>query len=129
MNTESDEDEDNAQEWDGIADEPVQTVDHEAEYIDEDKYTTVTVEEVDISREGISKLGGNEEDNIEHDGESAATRVIDSIPKKSPRRKDKDSRPKKKKKNFRYESPADRKLNRAKVKAKNSKQARIRRGA
>ena len=47
--------------WNGIEDAPVEPIDHEAEYIDEDKYTTVTVEEVDISRDGISKKGETDE--------------------------------------------------------------------
>lgn len=114
---------DNDAAWDGIADAPVEPIDHEAEYIDEDKYTTVTVEEVDISRDGISK--------IKADDEVAA--VKEAVPKingtkKPPSNKDKVKKVKKKKKAFRYESPADRKLNRAKERAKKSKAAQARRG-
>ena len=106
-------------EWSGLGDVPLQPVDHEAEYIDEDKYTTVTVEEVDISRDGISRLrSSDDEEPIEEVSEGPSTNKA----------KEKDKRPKKKKKAFRYESPAARKLNRVKERAKKSKQARARKG-
>lgn len=118
--------------WDGIEDVPVEPIDHEAEYIDEDKYTTVTVEEVDISRDGISKVKGDVEE-VEAVQEPQPTTNGSAPTKKSPGRpgKDKDKSKKtkkKKKKSFRYESPADRKLNRVKERAKKSKQAQARRG-
>lgn len=130
-----DSDDDNIEDggqWNGIEESVPDPVDHEAEYIDEDKYTTVTVEEVDISRDGISRLGGSDDDEDEEDdkgkAEQARLAAAPEKQKKPPSRKDKDKRVKKKKKTFRYESPAERKLTRAKVQAKNSKQARMRRG-
>ena len=117
-------------EWSGLGDVPLQPVDHEAEYIDEDKYTTVTVEEVDISRDGISRLrGSDDEEALEQEGEDQSNGMSSS--KQNPlknKAKEKDKRPKKKKKAFRYESPAARKLNRVKERAKKSKQARARKG-
>lgn len=126
----SDESGEEAVEWEGIEETVPEPVDHEAEYIDEDKYTTVTVEEVDISRDGISRLRDGDDDDGENEKEAADSpkHVKTSSAKESPGKKDKDKRPKKKKKTFRYESPAERKMNRLKVKAKNSKAARIRRG-
>ncbi|KAK4137696.1 hypothetical protein BT67DRAFT_396429, partial [Trichocladium antarcticum] len=45
-------------EWQGLADADVQEappIDMEEEYIDEDKYTTVTVEAVNVDRDGLHK--------------------------------------------------------------------------
>jgi len=118
-----------AEEWNGIEEVEPEPVDHEAEYIDEDKYTTVVVEEVDISRDGISKVRGSDD---EDEGDEGTTRTAEpaksSDSKKPPTKKDKDKRPKKKKKAFRYESPADRKMNRVKERARKTKAARARRG-
>jgi len=115
-----------AAEWEGVEEAVPEPVDHEAEYVDEDKYTTVTVEEVDISRDGISRLRDSDDDQGEKEKE--ATNSQPAATKKPPGKKDKDKRPKKKKKAFRYESPADRKMNRLKEKAKKTKAARARRG-
>lgn len=115
--------------WEGIPEAVPELVDHEEEYVDEDKYTTVTVEEVDISRDGIRKIQGADEDG----GEAPDTIKVPTLPakpKKDSARKtrDKDKKIKKKKKTFRYESPAERKMNRLKVREKNSKAAKARRG-
>ncbi|EEH40123.2 hypothetical protein PAAG_08972 [Paracoccidioides lutzii Pb01] len=63
------------EEWDGIADPT--PVDYEKEYIDEDKYTAVTVEEVDTSRKWLwrkddeeqedARGGGKENDHEQND--------------------------------------------------------------
>ncbi|UKZ83637.1 hypothetical protein TrVFT333_011446 [Trichoderma virens FT-333] len=46
----------NEGEWAGFPDRPnLDIVDHEEEYIDEDRYTTVTVESVSISRDGLER--------------------------------------------------------------------------
>ena len=48
--------------WNGISDDhPLELIDHEAEYIDEDRYTTVTVEAVDVSKEGLHKVAEDED--------------------------------------------------------------------
>ena len=119
-------------EWEGI-EEPTE-LNHEAEYIDEDRYTTVTVEAMDVTREGLSKpeegfvpqLGAEGEIGIEEssklEGKPAGKRIWT---KEKP--KDQSDHPKKKKKKFRYESKAERKFTRVKEKMKNSKQASARR--
>lgn len=128
-NSGSDDDQD--EEWEGIAEPP--PVDYEAEYIDEDKYTTVTVEEMDPSREGLLRYEndgesdqGSEQEEGKHTHQTAET---DTGPKaaattKRPKNADK---PKKKKKKFRYESREDRKLSHAKQRLSKSKKAKARR--
>lgn len=107
--------------WEGIADEVpvVEAVDHEEEYLDEDKYTTVTVEAVDISKDGFSKSRG--EYSEESDKEAPASVEKEEKPKKVWPKK----APKKK---FRYESKAERKVTRGKQKAGNKAKADARRG-
>lgn len=99
----------------------------------------MTVEEVDISRDGISKTRGEDEDEraataealSKEDADKNSNSIAESKPKKKPPpwKRDLLARPKKKKKTFRYESPADRKANRLKEKAKKSKQAAARKAA
>lgn len=110
-------------EWEGFQDPPVpELVDHKEEYIDEDRYTTVTVESVTVSRDGFHKpqLEDSDDENLENkpveddtghgkDGKDGGTN------KKHP--------PKKPKKKFRYESKIDRQLGERRHKAK--KMARI----
>ena len=125
-------DSDGSEGWGGIEEAPP-PIDHEAEYIDEDRYTTVTVEEMDLSKEGIYKAeqtaaraeDGNAipDGEQEGDGETKATKRIWT----KERPKDGVRKPKKKKAKFRYESKAERKQTRAKQRAKNSKQAKARR--
>jgi len=109
----SDSDTDDA--WGGIANDPV---DHEEEYIDEDKYTTVTVEAVDVSKEGLEKIVDSDEEGEE--------KVYKKVEEKDDRKK---KWPKKeKKKKFRYETKAERKVTRGKQKAGNKARADARRG-
>jgi ribosomal RNA-processing protein 17 len=107
------------EEWDGIHDE-AQTapVDLEEEYIDEDRYTTVTIESVTVDRDGLhkpepepEKEDGEGEGEDGEDGEktSAGTDEASSKPRKE--------WPKKKKK-FRYETKFERQLTERKRKAK-----------
>ena len=55
--------------WGGIEDEgdmvvkAVEVLDHEEEYVDEDRYTTVTVEAVDVSKDGLLKVVDEESDD------------------------------------------------------------------
>ena len=106
--------------WEGIEDEPVvEPVDHEEEYVDEDKYTVVTVEAVDISKEGISRIA---RENSEDD-EQEAPKLVDTEDKN---KKVWPTKPRKKK--FRYETKTERKLSRAKQKAGNKGRADARRG-
>lgn len=131
----SDKDGDTAEEWKGVEEPP--PVDHEAEYIDEDKYTTVTVEAMDLSKDGLQKVeqeGRRQEDDIGPAADEKDTEVelkVDSNPKKRTWTKDKPhdraDKPKKKKKKFRYETKAERKFTRMKQGARNSKEAKARR--
>lgn len=100
-------------------------MDYEAEYIDEDKYTTVTVEEMDASREGL--LRSQEHSSDEEQGEEKPTSEANSKPKPVEKTKKASDKPKKKKKKFRYESKAERQLTRKKERLSNSRKAKARR--
>lgn len=131
----SDHDQDSSdagEEWAGIADPEPVPVDHEAEYIDEDKYTTVTVETLDVSREALFKV---EQESGQTDPPQIGTEDVDKEPPTEDKRrrwtkdkpKAKSTKVQKKRRNFRYESKGERKMSRTKERAKNSKQARERR--
>lgn len=137
--TDEEEDED---EWAGIEDgddnenadkkKPAvpEFVDHEEEYIDEEKYTTVTVEAVDIDREGMHALSGRHtSDSEESEADSDEDGEGDGATKKKKykegeasaedgkdQKKKKEWPKKTKKKQFRYESKTERALARAKSK-------------
>lgn len=103
-------------EWDGFPDKPdLDLIDHEEEYIDEDRYTTVKVESVSVSRDGLSRP-----DEIDDEAEEEARRKREEAEKKAAEAKDKKkpSWQKKKKKKFRYESKIERQLTDRKQKAK-----------
>ena len=121
---------DQDEEWEGFAEPP--PVDYEAEYIDEDKYTTVTVEEMDPSREGLLEYGREEQSGDEAEQEEGKQTQETSEPDASKaaaaiKKKQNVDKPKKKKKKFRYESKEDRKLNHAKQKLSKAKRAKSRR--
>lgn len=114
--------------WSGIADVEPPPIDHEAEYIDEDKYTTVTVEAMDVTREGLFKA---EQDEAKPSEEGDADRSVEPASEKKrkwtkDKPKDGAHKVKKKKRNFRYESKAERKATKSKERSKNHKQARER---
>jgi ribosomal RNA-processing protein 17 len=105
---ESEEEDD--EEWDGIPDQPeLEIVDHEEEYIDEDRYTTVKVESVSVTRDGFQKPQFDNDDKSEDKKKEEAK---DDTKEKAPRE------PKKKKKKFRYESKFDRQLTERKLRVK-----------
>ncbi|KAF1950671.1 hypothetical protein CC80DRAFT_496592 [Byssothecium circinans] len=114
------EDNDNNDEWNGIPHVEPEVIDQEDEYIDEDKYTTVTIETVGISKHGFETKGDREGDGGDADGEKKEKKVWT-------KEKPKTSRPKKKKIKFRYETKAERKAERVKqgVKKKKQKEARM----
>ncbi|EXJ78967.1 hypothetical protein A1O3_08467 [Capronia epimyces CBS 606.96] len=122
---------DSDDEWTGLSEPDPEPIDHEAEYIDEDKYTTVTVEAMDVSREGILNAQVDP-DSKEHkqadlvDAEDSTSVKKKRIWKKE-NPKDKAERSRKKKRSFRYESKAERKVSRTKERSKNHRQARERR--
>ncbi|KAK2009403.1 hypothetical protein LZ32DRAFT_608574 [Colletotrichum eremochloae] len=118
----SDEDEEiNAEdfeEWDGIEEAPnkqADVVDYEDEYIDEDRYTTVKVEAISVTRDGLEKLhqDSDEAEADSQDESKAEKRVADD---KATRTKVRKEWPKKKK--FRYETKLERSLGAKKAKAK-----------
>lgn len=115
------------EEWGGF-DEP-EKVDREDEYMDEDKYTTVTIETMDDLRnlrgsddEEEEVKGGHEDkekDKVEEDGTTTKKKAWT---KQNPNKKPKTKKPK-----FRYESKAERKQTRHKQKSKNAAAAKERR--
>jgi ribosomal RNA-processing protein 17 len=105
---------------------PAEELPDDAEYVDEDKYTTVTVEAMDNSaddEEPADVVG------VPGKAADAATRKDEVEKKKRPWAKGKDGEDKKrvKKKKFRYESKAERSLTRQKQKSKSSAAAKARR--
>ncbi|KAF5723072.1 nucleolar 12 [Fusarium mundagurra] len=100
-------------EWDGFPDQPdLDIVDHEEEYIDEDRYTTVTVESVSVTRDGLHKPQVDDKDNEE---DKKVEEPKDDQKAKSRRE------PKKKKKKFRYETKFERQLTDKKQRIKKAK--------
>jgi len=121
----SDEDSDAGEEsWEGFGDEVVmrEVLDHEEEYVDEDRFTTVTVEGVDVTKEGLKKTAeeSEEEDAAEKEKYKEAESTTEKGKKIWPK--------KEKKKKFRYESKTERKMARAKQKSGNKAKASARRG-
>ena len=126
------EEEDSEEEaWDGIVEDQGPRLNREDEYVDEEKYTTVTVEEVGISKDGLVTL----EDESEDDENGVKGRISKSSkdPVHSPSDasakkpgKAKASKVKKKKRNFRYENKAERNVVRMKERSKNSAHAMAR---
>ena len=122
--------------WDGVSETP--KVDHEAEYVDEDRYTTVIIEAVDLCKEGLRKAdedkesygGVDEEDKGEDDRVAAGGKGFGEKRKwTKDKPKEQVDRPKKKKRKFRYESKGERRIARVKQSMRNSKQASARRAA
>lgn len=122
--------------WDGIGENHEPPVDHEDEYMDEDRFTTVTVEAVDVSKDGLQKAIGDE---------GSENRGLDTErPDKDPQRRtslqgsagsgkekriwtrEPPSGPKKRKRKFRYESKAERKATRFKERSGNKAKSRAR---
>jgi ribosomal RNA-processing protein 17 len=95
-------------EWGGFEDTPEPTIiDHEDEYIDEDKYTTVKVESVLVTRDGLERPRLDDSEQEEE------------YPKvEEPKAKEKKRPPKTPKKKFRYETKDERRLGLQKTKAK-----------
>ena len=100
-------------------------VDREDEYIDEDRHTTVIVEEVDISKHGLHGVGDIPE--LEAEPGSDNVNVADVTKRRAGRgdatglkkRRDQDSSQRPKKRDtFRYEGEAERKIERLKQRAR-----------
>ncbi|KAI0459772.1 nucleolar protein 12-domain-containing protein [Xylaria acuta] len=116
-------DHDTAEEWGGFQDKPLQEdlIDHEEEYIDEDRFTTVTVESVNVSKDGLTSSRPDEEQS-----EAEAEEVDKSTQEAQPdKRHGKDRHAtKKKKQKFRYETKLERQITNIKQKAKNKRRPR-----
>lgn len=119
---------DEQDEWEGFAEPPA--VDYEAEYIDEDKYTTVTVEEMDASREGLLRAAEgdkSDEDEDERTKRRSEADVKSTTTNSAEKKMKEKSKPKKKKKKFRYESKEERKVTLMKQRQAKSRKAKVRR--
>ena len=111
---------DSDNEWQGLADAEVHEappIDLEEEYIDEDKYTTVTVEAVSVDRDGLHKPKIHQSDNEDSEVDQKEAGTQDQEQDKKGRAK----HPTKKKKKFRYESKSERKITVQKERAKRAK--------
>jgi ribosomal RNA-processing protein 17 len=107
------------EEWEGI-EEGEPEVAQDEEYVDEEKYTTVTVEPMKDPREESEDDAGPK--TTPHEGKTA------NGGSKAPKKRiwNKEDKAKSKKKTFRYESKAERSVTRQKQKSKNHA-AKIRR--
>lgn len=108
------------EEWGGIAEAPASEgpIDDEEEYVDEDRFTSVTVESVSVTKYGLRKAGEDSDAESGDGGEDPDKERRKESPSKS-----RPDRPKKRKKQFRYETKFERKVERKKIKAK--KKARL----
>ena len=128
------EDEGEREQWDGIVEE--HAVDHEDEYVDEDKFTTITVEAVNVSRDGLHKAAQEGDRDSETSGterpDGDAKKYLDGEERAGSEKvkrlwtKEPPSGSKKKKKKFRYESKAERKVTRYKERSGNKQKAKAR---
>lgn len=106
------------EEWNGIEEDKDKVVDYEDEYIDEDKYTTVKVEAVSVSRDGFEKIYESDDDKDEEMKEAGKPSEGDDAATKKKQWPKKEKKPK-----FRYELKLDRQNEARKQRAK--KKARI----
>jgi ribosomal RNA-processing protein 17 len=98
-------------------------INQEDEYVDEDKYTTVTVETVGINRTGFSRPGEEAEELRKEREAREEAEKEDKKKRVWTKEKPKSDRPKKKKVKFRYETKAERKVERMKQGMKKKKLA------
>ncbi|KAI1754408.1 nucleolar protein 12-domain-containing protein [Xylaria castorea] len=112
-----------AEEWGGFQDKPLQEdlIDHEEEYVDEDRFTTVTVESVNVSKDGLTSSRPEKEDS-DAEAEDAVQSTEEA---QLDKRHGKDRHAtKKKKQKFRYETKLERQITNIKQKAKNKRRPR-----
>ncbi|KAL5615502.1 hypothetical protein BROUX41_005547 [Berkeleyomyces rouxiae] len=125
-----DSDEEAEKEWDGIADKDTtdadalapgdEIVDIEEEYVDEDRFTTVKVESVLVTRDGLEKPGAEAVEAAEK-----RARALAAAEEAKKNEKPKKQWPKKEKKaKFRYENKIDRSEVRARQAARNKAKRR-----
>ncbi|KAL9610895.1 MAG: hypothetical protein Q9167_004436 [Letrouitia subvulpina] len=119
--------------WNGI--EEPEDIDREDEYSDQDRHTTVIIEAVDVSREGLQSLQSDHETSSEKEEDEEVNRNIGGAANKVSNTLKKtgvsnvptkvNGLPRRKKK-FRYEGKVERKLTRLKEKASNRAKAKAR---
>ena len=123
--------------WIGIEENQNPLVDHEDEYTDEDRFTAVTVEAVDVSKDGLQRAVQDGETK----SRALSTERLDEEPRRSTAlqertgsekgkriwSKEPSNGPGKRKKKFRYESKSERKTTRYKERSGNKGKARARR--
>ncbi|KAG6038189.1 hypothetical protein E4U41_004474 [Claviceps citrina] len=99
-------------EWDGFPDKPdLEIIDHEEEYVDEDRYTTVTIESVSVSRDGLGRPHQFEDEAEEQARKKRAEAERQEAARKEAEAKgEKPSWQTKKKKKFRYQTKIERQL-------------------
>ena len=110
--------------WGGIEEDEedkiiLPSVDHEEEYVDEDRYTTVTVEAVDVFKDGLHRVADEAEEEEDKSKKYNAKEEETKPKKKWPKKEN----PKK----FRYESKIERRISRGKQKSGNKAKADARR--
>ena len=118
--------------WTGIEEDSNDKPAEDDEYVDEDQYATVTVEAVDITRDGFVTHGDSDDEEEEEAGSVQAEDKVEEVVaaekpgnSKSKRRPWSKEKPgdsikskRKKSRNFKYESKEERKLNRTRDRAK-----------
>lgn len=122
-----------AGEWDGFEDTPAATagepLDHEEEYIDEDRFTTVTVESVNVSRDGLVKPDDDDDDGQEDGQAGKEEQAGGSGPgdrrQSNNKRMTREPTNKKKKQKFRYESKTERLQEQRRQKARKKRKAAV----
>ena len=128
--------EDQEEPWDGIKEDHDPLVDHEDEYMDEDRFTTVTVEAVDVSKHGLEKaipdedgesmVSDTQKSHAEYQQATVSQGRKGSEDGKRVWTKKPPNGARKRKKKFRYETKAERKATRYKERAGNKVKARAR---
>ncbi|GAB1314415.1 hypothetical protein MFIFM68171_04625 [Madurella fahalii] len=110
------------EEWGGLSDTdvPEAPIDLEEEYIDEDKYTTVTVEAVNVDRDGLHKPVFDEPSEDASDLEQGES-VQEGREKKEEKGVPKRAKGPTKKKKFRYENKLERDITAKKQRPKRRK--------
>ncbi len=123
--------------WKGITETEEPAIDHENEFIDDDRFTTVMVEAVAVSKDGLHKSKQEDEENSEVSGTTksngeprakpAGRRRVGPENAKRTWTKDPRNNVKRKKPKFRYESKAERKVTRHKERSRSRVKAKARR--
>ncbi|KAL8870594.1 MAG: hypothetical protein Q9174_003399 [Haloplaca sp. 1 TL-2023] len=127
---EGNQDGDENEQWSGV--EEPEAINHGDDYLDEDRHTVVTVEAVDVSRDGLHTKQDDaqeETDDLAAPSRSSAhAREVNARKdKRAPPKANPDQQPKKRKKKFRYESKAERKVTRFKERSGGKAKAKARR--